>query len=743
MESASVIIDGHEVKTRKGATVLEAAQLAGIYVPTLCSHPDLEPAAECRLCLVEIEGTSGQVTSCNTPVAEGMVVHTTSPAIIHARRAALEVILAEHSNACLTCNRLKHCGPNDICLRSVAVTERCVTCPNNEHCELQNVARYIGFDRLLTYTPKNVAVDCGDPLFIRNYNLCVACGRCVRACRGLRKVGAVDFVQKGEDRKVVGTPSGKPLAESGCKFCTACVEVCPTAALLDRVEWKSAAEREAALVPCKNACPLGIDAPRYVRLISERKFARALAVIAERTPFPLICGTVCHHPCELVCRRGEVNEPISIRALKRFVAERPPEGGVRRIKFVPPTGKRVAIVGSGPAGLTAAYYLARMRGHSVTVFESLPETGGMMRYGIPAYRLPRDVLDRQIDLVRESGVEIKTNSKVESVDDLFAQGYNAVFVALGAHRGQKVGVEGEDNKGVIDGAAFLRDVSLGKKVDVGDKVAIVGGGNVAIDSARTALRLGAKHVAIVYRRTRAEMPANPEEIEGALEENIELVFLAAPVKISQHDGRLQLTCIRMELGEPDASGRRRPMPVKGSEFSADYDTIVAAIGQVPDIPKKLGLETERGNIIKADPETLATSRPGVFAGGDVVTGPATVTGAMAAGRKAAISIDRFLGGSGDISEALTTADEISPCLGPEDEFAHLRRQHQRCIEPAERRGFAEVELGFDEETAVAEARRCLRCDLRLCIGKPKTAPVEEQVEEILTSHARSEEQLQP
>ncbi|MDO8568780.1 MAG: FAD-dependent oxidoreductase [Dehalococcoidales bacterium] len=736
METVNIVVDGHEVKVNKGAIILAAAQQAGVYVPTLCSHPDLESGTECKLCLVEIEGKPGQVTACNTPVTEGMVVRTESPDIKTARRAALQIVLAQHPNACLSCNRLKHCGPNDICLRSVAVAERCVTCPNNEHCELQNVSRYIGVDNLWsTYTPKNVPTDCGDPLFIRNYNLCVACGRCVRVCKGVRGVGAVDFIQKN-GKKEVGTPAGKPLAESGCRFCTACVEVCPTAALLDRREYKTEAEREAAIVPCRNACPLGIDVPRYVRLIAERKYAKSLAVIAEKLPFPILCGTVCHHPCELKCRRGELNQPVSIRALKRFVAERPPEGGVLRIKFVPPTGKKVAIIGAGPAGMVAAYYLSMVRGHSVTIFEALPQAGGMMRYGIPSYRLPRNVLDSQVDLVKQCGVDIKLNTRVESLDELFNQGYSAIFVALGAHRGQKLGVEGEENKGVVDGAAFLRDVSLGKKMNVGEKVAVVGGGNVAIDSARTALRLGAKEVAIIYRRTRAEMPANPEEVEGAIEEKIKLEFLSAPTKISQNNGRLQLTCVKMQLGEPDASGRRRPEPVKGSEFNTDYDTIIAAIGQVPDIPKPYGLDIDRGNIIKSDPATLATNRPGVFAGGDVVTGPATVSGAMAAGRKAAMSIDRYLGGSGDISEQLTTPDEVSPCLGIEEGFAQKPRQHQRCIEPDERHGFIEVELGLDEEKAVTEAQRCLRCDLRLQIGKAKPTPVEDQVEEILETYAR-------
>ena len=679
----------------------------------------------------------GLPTACTTPATDGMVVHTESSQITQMRRAALELMLSEHPSACLTCHRIEHCGPFDICLRNVAVTERCVTCPKNERCELQSVARYIGIEDIrFGYTYRNLPVKRDDPLFDRDYNLCIMCGRCVRMCQEVRGVGAIDFAYRGI-KAVVSTPFDQPLIDSACKFCCACVEVCPTAALTDRgARWETEAEHEAFLVPCKHACPLDIDASRYVRLISERKFTEALAVVAEETPFPIICGTVCHHPCEAVCRRGEVNEPIAIRDLKRFVAERPPTGGVRRIKFVPPSGKRVAIVGSGPAGLTAAYYLARLCGHSVTVFEALPVPGGMMRVGIPDSRLPKDALDAEIDMVRDSGVEIRTNTRVDSLDDLFTQGYDAVFLALGAHCGMKMGVEGEDNPGVEDGACFLKGASLGEDIKSGDGVAVVGGGNVAIDSARTALRLGAKRVTIVYRRTRDEMPADHEEVEGALEEGIEIIFLAAPVKISQDSNRLQLICNRMELGEPDASGRRRPVPIRGSEFSMGFDLIIAAIGQTPEVPKQFGLELGRGNTIQVDSDTLSTDRQGVWAGGDVVTGPATVTEAMAAGKRAAITIDRYLGGSGDISEILAPPDEIGPCLGTEEDFGRESRQNMPCLAVNRRtKIFEQVELGFSEEMAVKEAERCLKCDLRLQVGKPKAPPLVEQLEEVLAPYA--------
>jgi len=289
------------------------------------------------------------------------------------------------------------------------------------------------------------------------------------------------------------------------------------------LKWNRVPDRETVLVPCKHACPLGIDVPRYVRLIAEQKFTKALAVIAEKTPFPSICGIVCHHPCEDKCRRGEVNESIAIRALKRFIAERPPEGGVRRIRFVPPSGKRVAVVGSGPAGLTAAYYLARLRGHSVTIFEALPETGGMLRYGIPEYRLPRKVLDAEIKLVKDSGVEIRTNTRIDSLDELFKQGYDAIFVAIGAHREVNKGLDGEEHASVLHYLSFLRAVKSGNPIKPGNSVVIIGAVVGAIDAARTALRLGAKEVTILCPTSQGQVPGDKDEVNEALEEGVKIL----------------------------------------------------------------------------------------------------------------------------------------------------------------------------------------------------------------------------
>ena len=751
MDDISLSIDGFEVKANRGMTVLEAAQRANIYIPALCAHPDLSPFGACRLCAVEIEGMPGFPSACITPAGDGMIVHTITPLVQEVRRHFLSIILSQHPHICLTCEYRDQCHPQQECQKDIPVAERC--CPLFHHCELQKVAEYIGIsDDTPRYVPNNLPVIEDEPLFDQDYNLCIHCGRCVRVCQELCGVNAFSFVTR--DGELEERPVGGSFLQSGCKFCGACVEVCPAGALSDReVSWD---KPEAALIPCKGACPAGIDIPRYVDLIAQGKFAQAVAVIREKVPFPATLGRVCFAPCEDGCRRGRLNEPIAIRALKRFVAEQDTGLWRQNSKMAPDSGKRVAIVGSGPAGLTAGYYLAKL-GHSVTVFEALPEPGGMMRFGIPQYRLPRQILDAEIEEIKSAGVNIRTNSGVDSLDELFQQGYHAIFMAVGAHQGIKIGVEGEDSPEVIDCVSFLKDTNSGIEVRLGERIAVIGGGNAAIDSARTAFRLGAREVTIIYRRSRAEMPANSSEVEEALNEGINIIFLAAPSKINRWNGALRLECLRMKLGRPDASGRRRPIPIKGSEFTMDFDTIIAAIGQTPQIPEQFGLATARGNILQVNPNTLATTRDGIFAGGDAVRGPASVIQAIADGRQAAISIDRYLGGKGIIDETLVQVEETSHWLGRDGDFAHRHRVPIPSLATDLRTGklsprhaaetgwllaeqlgdtfadwavdqmpwqvpqhrlsdFPEVELGWDEEQAVEEAKRCLKCHLRFNIS---------------------------
>jgi NADPH-dependent glutamate synthase beta subunit-like oxidoreductase/NAD-dependent dihydropyrimidine dehydrogenase PreA subunit len=499
------------------------------------------------------------------------------------------------------------------------------------------------------------------------------------------------------------------IDEEKCNGCRLCYYACPYGAIVfERDKADEIFGENLVHVPCSQACPAHINIPRYVRCIGEGKYAEAVAVIREKIPFPSVCGRVCYHPCETKCERAKIDSPVSIRVLKRYATDH--DTGLWRAnsKVARSTGKKVAVVGSGPAGLTAAFYLAKL-GHAVAVFEALPEAGGMMRVGIPDYRLPKNVLRAEVNEIKEVGVSIKTNTRIESLDKLFTEGFNAIFLAVGAHEGIKLGIEGEDSPGVVGCATFLREVALGQKVQLGNKVAVVGGGNTAIDAARVALRVGAKEVSILYRRTLAEMPASREDITAALEEGIKIQYLVAPAKIFIKDDKLQLVCLRIKLGEPDVSGRRRPESVKGSEFTNIYDNIITAVGQRPYVPEEFKVAVDRSNVIKADHETLATSRKGVYAGGDAQTGPDSVIAAIAAGRQAAISIDKYLGGYGIIDEALALSVIMEPPSTPTEKTQHI--VHAPRLEPEERiKSFAEAELPLDKQTAADEAQRCLQCD---------------------------------
>jgi heterodisulfide reductase subunit A-like polyferredoxin len=465
------------------------------------------------------------------------------------------------------------------------------------------------------------------------------------------------------------------------------------------------------MAPCKAACPAGVNAQGYVALIAAGKFEEAYELVKERCPLPAVCGRICQHPCEGQCNRKDLDDPVAVRDLKRFAADyvygKRDKKARAPLQPVKTQKEKVAIIGGGPAGLTAAQDLTK-HGYGVTLFEARPFLGGMLRLGVPAYRLPRDVLDYEIQQILNERVEVQLNQKLGkdfTIDGLKKAGYSAVFVATGAHKSQKMGLPGDDAAGVMYGLDFLGPVNLGEKVPMGAKAVVVGGGNVAMDAARAALRMGAKEVTVVYRRGRAEMPAMSEEIEQAEEEGVKFELLTNPIKVIASNGRVTgLECLRMKLGEPDASGRRRPVPVEGSNVTVPADNVIIAIGQTADIE---GVPLENGKI--AADGSLATSVAGVFAGGDVVLGPASLVEAMAHGHHAADAIHAFL--RGQPMPVLDTKKKAT-APNPDPAAAVVAKQPMRKIVVEDRtRDFREIETGYTAEQAVAEAKRCLACGL--------------------------------
>ena len=469
--------------------------------------------------------------------------------------------------------------------------------------------------------------------------------------------------------------------------------------------------------PCVNACPAGVDVPSYVSLVSEGKYAEALAVHRERNPFALACGRVCPAFCEALCRRGELDQPVAIRQIKRFMADQElAEPWTPRLSE-PKKSKKVAIIGSGPAGLTAALRLAQW-GYDVTVHEALPVAGGMMTVGIPECRLPKDILNVEIDNIKRAGVEILLNSRLGrdfSLDDLFDRdGCDAVVLAIGAQVSRDLRVPGEDKEGVLGGVEFLKDVALGKAPDMaGKRVAVVGGGNTAIDAARTAIRLGASKVHLAYRRTRENMPAQDLEIGEAEEEGLQLHFLVNPTAIVGNGKVEGLELVVQELGEFDDSARRRPHPIEGSEFVMPVDVVICTIGQSIEVGclEGCGIECNRNTTIIVDRQ-LSAEREGVFAAGDAVLGPATVVEAVAQGNKVAQSVDEYLQGEMSLSKDAWLAYDDVPLTYEMEEYAEATRPEMPVQEPVIRRtNWKEVELGFSEMVCQEECKRCLRCDL--------------------------------
>ena len=548
---------------------------------------------------------------------------------------------------------------------------------------------------------------------------CLGFGDCVQACK-------FDAIALG--------PDGYPVVDKEkCVGCGACEAACPKTIL----EVRTVSERllhlnaiDDALAPCAQTCPAEIDIPTYIDHIRNGEYEEAVNTIRERNPLLLACGRVCPHPCESFCRRGLADEPVSINQLKRFVADYEMNSGKRiPIECAPDTGKRIAVIGGGPAGLSCAYFLRRA-GHHPEIFEAMPKLGGMLRYGIPEYRLPKKVLDWEIEGILNLGIKNHTNVRL-GVDfdfgSLIASGFDAVFFSVGAWNDYNLGIPGEDMEGCFTGINFLSKIGNQEKVKIGRRVAVIGGGNTAIDCCRTLLRKGVDKVYLVYRRTRKEMPANEVEIVASEHEGIEFVFLAAPNRVIGNDDKqvIGLEYLKMELGEPDASGRRRPVPVKGSETVLDVDMIVTAIGQSPLLDfrgkgdRLDGLSITRYNTFDVVPATCQTNVPYIFAAGDSATGPALVVDAIGGGRKAARSIDLFLKGKPVIPQPKAILNKHIPGTIFEnvDGVVPKKRTEMPELPVAQRiHTLDEVDLVITETQALYEAGRCMKC-CRLCYNK--------------------------
>jgi NADPH-dependent glutamate synthase beta subunit-like oxidoreductase len=552
---------------------------------------------------------------------------------------------------------------------------------------------------------------------------CLGLGDCIKSC-------IFDAIKMG--------PDGYPIVnESKCVGCGACERACPKNILTVRTMSQRLLEfnqEDAALAPCRQTCPAEINIPQYIDQIRSGDYEGAVHTIRERNPLLLSCGRVCPHPCEDYCRRGIEDEPVSINQLKRFAADIEMDSGKRYpIPCAPDTGRKVAVIGGGPAGLSCAYFLRRL-GHSVTIFDTMPELGGMIRYGIPEYRLPKKVLEWEIEGILNLGIESRTNFRFGRDFDMHSlaeEGFEAVFIGVGAWSDYRLKAEGEDLEGCYTGIDFLTKYAINQqtgqeiyKIPIGRKCVVIGGGNTAIDCVRTLIRLGAEEVSIVYRRTRKEMPANAVEIDAAEHEGVKFHFLAAPVRvIGDEQGRVtQLEYLEMKLGEPDASGRRRPVPIEGSETLMDIDMLITAIGQGPDMSfvkedsSLKDLSVTRWNTIAADPEILQSNIPKIFTAGDSYTGASLVIEAIGGGRRAARAIHLYL-----------TGEEIKPVPKsllkkhiPESLFEHVEgikpKPRVKMPElPADERikSFEESDLVLSEKDALAEAERCLNC-CRLC-----------------------------
>ena len=693
----TLTVNGQVIQAAEGQSVLHAALAAGIYIPHLCDHPDLEAKGGCRLCSVTVDGGDEAVPACATTVAEGMVVNSRSEAAELVRRTSMELMLATH--------------PAD-----------CTGCPKYGKCELQSLYQYMGVNgQDWRMKSRPVPNNDSNPLISHLFTRCIRCGRCIRACQDMRGVKVLDYVRDSVGIHA-GVPGGKSLVEAGCRFCGACIEVCPTGSIVDAVgvmeKHPSYADN---VVPCRAECPAHIDIPAYIRAVREGRPGDAVGIIREKVPFPLVLGYICNHLCETGCKRTEVNDPLSIRNLKRFAVEHDEaqawkEKGFRKER----TGKKVAVVGSGPCGLTAAYYLNKL-GHDVTVLEKRPQLGGPMTSGIPAYRLPIDGVNAEIQYIIDSGVKYEVNREVTDVAAL-RKDYDAVLVAVGVSKGKKLGfLPGANFDQVYTAIDVLADLREGKDASyLGKTVCVIGGGSVGFDVARSLVRRGmAVNLACIEQADK--ILADKEDQEEGVEEGIRLF---PGRSFEEIEGvQEQVTGLRVHTVLSStydrATGKVTEVAEEGSQMVIPCDSVIFATGQYTGLQdfENFGIELNPMGY-PIDPATgksgFNTSVDGVFAAGDAITGISFVIKAINSGREVTSVIDKYLGGDGRIEETLVERS-ADPHIGEFPGFGELPRVEMEVIDPETRvkDGDNNVYKTYTCDQAHCESERCLQCDLRL------------------------------
>ncbi|MBM2813447.1 MAG: sudA 1 [Ignavibacteria bacterium] len=758
MEKINLKINNIDISVESGTTILNAAAEAGIYIPVMCSHPDvlpfhsielsdfiyqgnnkiendpdakIESVRGCGICLVYNENTSEFLPSCKAHVENGMSIQTETESVKKRRQENMSKILATHPHSCLSCSQHEGCIPmTDICPGNVVFNERCCSLLNN--CEFQRVVDYVGIaPETQRYQYAGLPIITDDPLFKRDYNLCISCGRCVRVCQQVKGVYALGAVIH-DGKLTIGTVNGPMLDDAECKFCGSCVEVCPTGALMDKNGPRL--KSKANFVPCKSGCPGEVDIPQYLRLVAMGKTQEAAEVIASKLPLPSVLGKVCFHPCETDCKHREVseilhktNEALSIRLVKDYAMS---NSNLPERRKSAPTSKHVSIIGAGPAGLSAAFFLSS-KGHKITVYEKEPEIGGMLRYGIPRYRLPLDVLEKDLNWIADAEIDFKTNvtfGKDISLQTL-KESSDAIFIAVGLSESRRLPTPGANDENIHDGIGFLNKVAKDGIVHnafSGKSVVIVGGGNVATDAARCSVRLGAGLVTIVCLEQYDEMPAYKDEIRESEEEGI--IFKNGWGIEEIQEGEISKKKIRLIKCSSvfNSNGAFAPQFDESEKEEINCNIVISCIGQKAESAMETGSDIERffsKGLIKINRDTCETEIRGIYAGGDIASGPASVIDAVGAGRKAARSIDRFLGGDGNIDFDDELSDDFNMKLGRQESFCMLKRIEPDLLDAGLRKNnFDGVEITYSQETAIAESMRCLQCDLRLKLRHNPSPP---------------------